>query len=69
MPGEMLERDLERRRLERNWSRHRPHDAPNRPERTSTTPLDLLKLPFPQVTAILQTFLAVIPEGAGPVNR
>jgi hypothetical protein len=26
-------------------------------------------LPFPQVTAILQTFLAVIPEGAGPVNR
>ena len=59
---------MERPSLERNWSRHRPHGAPNRPERISTTPLDLLKLPFSQVMAILQAFLAVIPEGAGPVN-
>jgi hypothetical protein len=40
MPGEMLERDLERRRLERIWSRHRPRNALNRPERASTTPVD-----------------------------
>ena len=41
-----LERVLERRVLERNWSRHRPRGARNRPERTSTTPADLPKVPF-----------------------
>ena len=35
-----LERDLERRSLEPNWSRHRPHDAQNGPQRASTTPVD-----------------------------
>ena len=66
--GEGLERNLERPRLERNWSGHRPHGAQNRPERASTTPVDLQKMPFMQVKAVVQTFLAVIPEGAGPVN-
>jgi hypothetical protein len=34
----------------------------------STTPADLPDSLFPPVSGMAQAFLAVIPEGAGPVN-
>jgi hypothetical protein len=47
-----LERALERRSLKRNWSRHRPRVALDRPELASTTPVDLPKSPYPQASAL-----------------
>ena len=62
-PGERLERELERRGLERNWSRHRPSAALNRPERGLTAAVDLLKSSFPQARALVAATLAV--KGSG----
>ena len=49
---------MEQAGLERNWSRHRPRVALNRPEQELTAPVDLLKLPFTQVRAVVRAFLA-----------